>query len=108
MADALRITGLGMGLVFAAMALVLVAMVLLVRLRDAEPDTEAEPAAAEETSGIDERASQLRVAIIAAAIARARALDSDILKLPASSSTPSPWWAHHQTRQLNSLLRKRA
>lgn len=105
MADALRITGLGMGLVFAAMALVLVAMILLVRLRDAEP--EAASATTAETSGIDEHASKLRVAIIAAAIVRARALDSGTLSLPATSTAPSPWWTyHHHTARLASSRRQ--
>jgi Na+-transporting methylmalonyl-CoA/oxaloacetate decarboxylase gamma subunit len=104
MADALRITGLGMGLVFAAMALVLVAMILLVRLRDAEP--EAESAATGETSGTDEHATKLRVAIIAAAMARVRALDSSTLSLPATSTTLSPWWTHHHTARLASSRRR--
>jgi Na+-transporting methylmalonyl-CoA/oxaloacetate decarboxylase gamma subunit len=106
MAEALRITGLGMGLVFAAMALVLVAMMLLVRLRDAKPETEAEPASAEETSGVDERASKLRVAIIAAAIARARSHTMPALSAPAEANAPSPWWTQHHTARLTSSRRQ--
>jgi hypothetical protein len=99
MTEALRITLIGMSLVFAAMALVLVAMLLLVRPRDAERIL---PTAS------DDPATKLRVAMIAAAIARARSQTAPAPTLLREHSAPSPWWAHHQTRQLNSLLRNRA
>ncbi len=108
MTEALRITLIGMSLVFAAMALVLVAMLLLVRLRDAEPEAETAGADRLPPAASDDPSSKLRVAMIAAAIARARSQTAPAPTLLREPSAPSPWWAHHQTRQLYSLLRKRA
>ncbi len=104
--EVLRIAGVGMGLVFAAMALVLVAMVLLTRLRDAEP--QAKEAKGEGTPKVDERAIKFRVAMIAAAIARARSQDrlpSATLNIPPVPATANLWWAHHHVRQLDPARR---
>ena len=98
MNEVLRITVVGMGLVFAAMALVLGAMLLLARLRDPEPAHEAAETAAEGSPRDDERAIKLRVAMIAAAIARAQAIGTP--QMPATSNAPSPWWLQHHAQRL--------
>lgn len=100
MGEALRITAIGMGLVFTAMALVLAAMVLLVRLRDTKPEAKTAETTTEETPPVDERAAKLRVAMIAAAIARAQSHATPALTLPPASRASSSWWAHHHVRQL--------
>jgi Na+-transporting methylmalonyl-CoA/oxaloacetate decarboxylase gamma subunit len=108
MTEALRITLIGMGLVFAAMALVLAAMLLLVRLRDAEPEVETADSERVLPAASDDASSKLCVAMIAAAMARARSQAAPPPTPLREAGAPSLWWAHHQTRQLYSLLRKRA
>jgi hypothetical protein len=105
MADTLRITLAGMGLVFAAMVLVLVAMVLLVRLRDAGLDAQA-TAVGQASPDVGERALKLRVAVMAAAIACAQADATRTLNLPNTPAANS-WWAHHHIRQLDNAPRTR-
>ena len=108
MNEALRISLIGMGPVFAAMALVLVAMLLFVRLRAAEPEVETVDAERVLPAASDDASSKLRVAMIAAAMARVRSQVASPPPPLREASAPSLWWAHHQTRQLYSLLRKRA
>lgn len=95
-----------MGLVFAAMALVLAAMMLLTRLRDAGP--QAKETKGEGTPKVDEHAIKLRVAMIAAAIARAKSqtrpssITANTAPAPAATSS---WWAHHHVRRLDPVRR---
>ncbi len=108
MTEALRISLIGMGLVFAAMALVLVAMLLFARLRAAGPEVETVDAERVPQAASDDASSKLRVAMIAAAMARARSQAAPPPPPLREAGAPSLWWAHHQTRQLYSVLRKRA
>lgn len=108
MAEALRITLIGMGLVFGAMALVLGTMLLLARIRDPQSAEDAAKEATElEAPQADERADKLRVAVIAAAIARARSQTAATPGAAAATGAPSPWMALYRNRQLNSALRRK-
>jgi Na+-transporting methylmalonyl-CoA/oxaloacetate decarboxylase gamma subunit len=108
MVEVLRITLIGMGLVFGAMALVLGTMLLLARIRDPQPAEEAAGEASEpEPPEADERAARLRVAAIAAAVARARSQTPAASGAASATGAPNPWTALHRNRQLNSAPRKR-
>lgn len=108
MVEVLQITAVGMGLVFAAMGLVLGTMLLLTRIRDPHEAADDVQAA----SGADEKR---RVAVVAAAVARARASATrrgevtPPLPPPEGETTsplrPGPWLAYYRNRQLNSRSR---
>lgn len=109
MIDAVRITVMGMGLVFAAMALVLGAMLVLTQIRvSQQPASQEAPGADETQMADDEHAARARVAVIAAAIARAQAQPLSQPVHSASAGSISPWLAFHRNRQLDRRWRKAA
>lgn len=108
MIEAVRITLMGMGLVFAAMALVLGAMLVLTQIRISQQPAQEAPGADETQAADDEHAVRARVAVIAAAIARAQAQQTPRLGAAPDAGALSPWLAFHRNRQLDRRWRKAA
>ncbi len=95
--NALIITAVGMGLVFASIVLLWGVMALLVRVTAERPEAE-EPTAAE--AQLSEREIKQRAAIAAVAAALAREAAGWVPFAAPQTSAPSPWQSVMRGRQL--------